>query len=124
MTPPSLLCALHLHAGGLRPPPSAKGMVLTAEAEREKERRLREAIRSTDPLPAGRDFVDLAEMLRQRGDISEALSVVKRGLAQPRLTRKEKVQLLYSKAFIFYDLGRETDAQQVEEEIRQLSGSR
>ena len=62
-------------------PPGAKGMVLTAEAEREKERRLREAIRSTDPLPAGRDFLDLAEMLRQRGDISEALSVVKRGLA-------------------------------------------
>lgn len=106
------------------PPPGAKGMVLTAEAEREKERRLREAIRSTDPLPAGRDFLDLAEMLRQRGDFSEALSVVKRGLALPHLTRKKKVQLLNTKAFILYDLGRETDAQQVEEEIRQLSGSR
>ena len=104
--------------------PGAKGMVLNAEAEREKERRLREAIRSTDPLPAVRDFLDLAEMLRQRGNLSEALSVVKRGLALPGFTRKGKVQLLNTKAFILYDLGRETDAQQVEEEIRQLSGSR
>jgi len=105
-------------------PPGAMGMVMTAEAAREKERTLRAAIRSTDPLPLGRDFLNLAEMLRQRGDLSEALSVVERGLTSTGLTRKEKISLLYSKAFILYDLGRETDAQQVEEEIRRLSGSR
>ena len=91
---------------------------------REKEQRLRARIRSTNPLPLVKDFSDLAWMLRERGDFSEALSVVKRGLALPGLTRKERVVLLNIKAFILYDLGRETDAQQVEEEIRQLSGSR
>lgn len=101
-----------------------QGMVMTAEALREKEQMLRDRIRSTDPLPLGKDFSDLAWLLRDRGDVSEALSVVKRGLALPGLTRKERVVLLNIKAFALYDLGRETDAQQVEEEIRRLSGSR
>lgn len=103
---------------------SPQGMAMTAEALREKEKRLRARIRSTDPLPLVKDFSDLAWMLRERGDFSEALRVVKRGLVLPGLTRKERVVLLNIKAFILYDLGRETDAQQVEEEIRQLSGSR
>ena len=103
---------------------SPQGMAMTAEALREKEKRLRARIRSTDPLPLVKDFSDLAWMLRERGDFPEALRVVKRGLALPGLTRKERVVLLNIKAFILYDLGRETDAQQVEEEIRQLSGSR
>ena len=101
-----------------------QGMVMTAEALREKERMLRANIRSTDPSPLGKDFSDLAWILRDRGEFSEALSVIKRGLELPGLTRKEKVVLLGAKALILYDLGRETDAQQVEEEMRQLSGSR
>ena len=101
-----------------------QGMVMTAEALREKERVLRGNIRSTDPSPLGKDFSDLAWILRDRGEFSEALSVIKRGLELPGLTRKEKVVLLGAKALILYDLGRETDAQQVEEEMRQLSGSR
>ena len=105
-------------------PAGPQGMTMTAEALREKEQMLRAHIRSTDPLPLAKDFSDLAWILRERGDFLEALSVVKRGLAMPGLTRKERVGLLNTKAFILYDLGRETDAQQVEEEIRQLSGSR